>query len=115
MARKNEGKVALSKAMLMPEALRGLVEVLEFGEQKYSPAIEKGWLNYDIKETMDSLLRHAQAICNGELIDPESGLPHASSVLFNAAVILELDAKANACCSSEDLHEQMSLAGLNAS
>lgn len=74
----------------MPTAQHALIKVLEFGEQKYSPAYEKGWLNYDKQEVMDSMMRHASAIINDELIDPESGLPHAAHMLFNAAVYAEL-------------------------
>lgn len=88
--RKNEGKVKLTKAMLMPQALRGLVAVIEYGEKKYTPAHEKGWKKYNPEEVVDSMLRHAQALCNGENTDEESGLPHAYHMLFNAAVYAEL-------------------------
>lgn len=88
--RKNEGKCKVTKAMLMPLAINSMVKVIEFGEEKYTPAKDKGWKNYKPEEVMDSLLRHAVCIINGEEIDPESGLPHAAHMMFNAAVYNEL-------------------------
>ena len=85
----------------MPNALKGLVGVIEFGEQKYTPAEDRGWLTYKPKEVLDSMLRHTIAMLNGEPLDPESGLPHSAHILFNAAVYLEL----TSCYSSEDSDE----------
>jgi hypothetical protein len=91
--RKNEGKPKLTKAMLMPFALEALVDIIEHGEEKYGPGTDKGWLDYDPMETLDSLLRHVNAIINGERVDPDSGEPHYKAVVFNAAVYAELEAK----------------------
>jgi len=88
--RKNQGKPKLHKAMMMPEALKAMVDVIEFGEEKYTPARERGWLNYNVDDTMDSLLRHVTAMINGESHDPESGLHHAAHAQFNACVLVEL-------------------------
>jgi len=88
--RKNKGKPRIGKCFLMPNALSGLAAVLMFGEEKYSPAEDKGWMNYDMNEVLDSLCRHAMAMKNGELKDPESGLLHSSHMVFNAAVLEEL-------------------------
>ena len=105
--RKNDGKPKLTKVLLMPEALKGLESVLVFGEGKYDAAERKSWMNYKPNEVLDSMLRHTMAIINGEEIDPESGLPHASHMLFNAAVYAEL----SAYYSSEDLYERSLLSG----
>jgi hypothetical protein len=90
VTRKNKGKPKLTKAMLMPVAMQALVEIIEFGEGKYGPATDKGWLNYKPDEVLDSLARHLVALTNGELNDPESGKSHAAAVMFNAAVFAEL-------------------------
>jgi hypothetical protein len=88
--RKNQGKPKLAHIFHMPKALKGICTLLEWGEQKYSPVAERGWLEYDAQDTLDSLMRHVQAIINGEIIDPETELPHAYAVLFNAAMYVEL-------------------------
>lgn len=100
--RKNQGKPRLSDALLMPEALAGLVAVMEYGDKKYSDKKNKGWMKYNPDEILDSMLRHASAIKNGEELDEESGLPHSYHMLFNAAVFIEVIAY----CSSEDSYEQ---------
>ena len=74
----------------MPAAMEGLARIMEWGEKKYSPVEERGWMNYEPDDTLDSLLRHVQAIKNGVDVDPETGLPHAYAVLFNAAMYIEL-------------------------
>ena len=110
MHRDNKDKVRLTQAMLMPQAPRGLVAVLEYGAEKYdSPAAEKDWLEYDPVEVADSLLRHAQSLCNGEVIDPESGLPHAFHMMFNAACYCEIT---TSYCSSGDSPEPKLPGGL---
>lgn len=90
MTRKNQGKPRLAKTLLFPDAMEGLARVIEFGEEKYSPAEKKDWMMYDDKEVADSLVRHLQAHLNGEIIDPESGLPHTAHIMFNSAVLCEL-------------------------
>lgn len=101
-ARKNQGKPRLGLALLMPEALEALSCVLLEGEMKYGPAEDKSWLTYEYHETMDSLMRHLTALKNGEVLDPESGLPHAYHIHFNSAVLVEL----SFYCSSEDSSER---------
>jgi hypothetical protein len=60
--------------LLDRSALEGLGKVLAFGAQKYSP---NGWREgISNSRVMGALLRHALAILDGELNDPESGLPH---------------------------------------
>lgn len=92
----------------MPKALEGLVAVIEDGEEKYTPAEDRGWMQYDPKEVLDSLLRHLLKVNNGEFLDPESGKPHAWHIHFNAAVFAEL----TTYCFSEDSSEQKSLEDL---
>lgn len=88
--RLNTGKVPLAHVLYMPNAMKELAQVMEYGEKKYnSPAMEKGWLDYDPEETLQSLTRHLTSHMNGEVFDKESGLPHMASVLFNAAAYIE--------------------------
>ena len=68
--------------------------VWEFGAKKYSRNNWKKLLGDKTYEVANaSLLRHAFAIANGELIDKESGLPHAAHIRCNAAMILEYQMK----------------------
>jgi hypothetical protein len=101
MDRKNKGKTKLTKAMLFPQALEALVQVVEYGEEKYSDAQEKAWLSYEPVEVIDSMLRHILALTNGEIIDPESGLHHAKHIMFNAAALNEI----NYGCSLLDFYD----------
>lgn len=99
--RKNRGKPKVGKCLLMPEALSALSSVLVYGEEKYTAAERKGWLGYKEDEVIDSLVRHLMEVKNGVAKDAESGLPHVNHVLFNAAVLVEI----NFYCSSEDSYE----------
>jgi hypothetical protein len=77
--RYNEGKLQWSLVDLT--SFEGMVRVLMFGAQKYSRENWKKGLN--ILEIMDSMLRHLSAMMRGELIDPETGLPHNSHLQCN--------------------------------
>lgn len=64
----------------------GVAEVLGFGAAKYTA---RGWeQGLSFSETFASAARHAEALAGGQLLDPESRLPHAShfwcNVLFLA-------------------------------
>ena len=59
-----------------------MVEVLEFGAQKYAPDNWKKGLNK--KEILDSAMRHLTAVIDGEEIDPESGKSHIGHLMCNA-------------------------------
>jgi Domain of unknown function (DUF5664) len=102
--RKNSGKPRLGKALLMPNAIGAIVSVVVYGEEKYGPAEDKGWLKYEFHETIDSLMRHLTDLKNGTTHDAESGLPAVNHVLFNAAVLVEI----TSYCSSGDLLGQIS-------
>ena len=60
--------------LLDAEALEGLAKVLTFGANKYAAHNWRGGLEYS--RLIGALLRHVFAIQRGELLDPESGLPH---------------------------------------
>ena len=94
--RKNQGKVKFTKAIMMPVALEALVHVIEKGEPKYGPAIEKGWQDYEPSEVLDSLIRHCTALINGEEYD-EIGTHHVCNIIFNAAALIEAQHKFISC------------------
>ena len=78
--RKNNGKHKWS--LVSYKALEPMVDVLMFGEQKYSAHNWKKGLKYT--ETIESMQRHMNAFLDGEDNDPESGLPHIGHILCNA-------------------------------
>lgn len=64
--------------LLDPVALEGLTQVLKFGAQKYASWNWAKGITYT--RLLAALLRHTFAILRGELVDPESGLPHINHV-----------------------------------
>lgn len=74
----------------MPKALAGVVAVLTFGAKKYSA---HSWRQVENNQERyrDAFYRHLNAIEAGELIDPESGLPHWDHICCNALFLSELD------------------------
>ena len=84
----NRGKVDLS--LLPTVACYEEAKVWMAGEKKYGRSNwKKLWGDNTTEVVMASLLRHAFAIINGEMFDPETGLPHAANIRCNAAMILE--------------------------
>lgn len=64
--------------LLDSDALVGLAKVLTFGATKYAA---HNWRNgINDSRLVAALLRHISAINKGELVDPESGLPHIDHV-----------------------------------
>lgn len=71
-------------------AIDELAKILTFGAEKYEP---NSWQLVDngLERYRAALLRHTFAIQRGELIDPESGLPHSAHAMCCAAFICELE------------------------
>lgn len=83
----NTGKPKLSRILDAPNALEGVVRVLEYGDQKYSRGNWRKGLSWS--DTMDSLLRHMAKFAAGEDVDPESGLPHTDHIHCNALFLAQ--------------------------
>ena len=69
--------------------LEGMLQVLEHGSTKYGA---NNWQYVDnAKERYyNALQRHLEAWRGGELLDPESGLPHLSHVMCNSMFLSHL-------------------------
>ena len=72
-----------------PRALTAVAWVSTFGAAKYAThswkMVPRAGERYE-----DALHRHILAQASGEVNDPESGLPHAAHVAWNALALLEL-------------------------
>lgn len=64
------------------KSLEVMVEVLEFGAQKYSADNWKKGL--DKKEILESMMRHLAALMDGQPNDPETNLSHIGHIMCNA-------------------------------
>lgn len=75
--------------LLPPIAIDLMAQVMTFGAKKYKP---EGWRTVDnaIQRYQAALLRHSFAMLRGEVLDPESGLPHTAHAMCCAAFIAEL-------------------------
>lgn len=80
--RYNKDKPELSYILDTSLAITGACKVMSFGAVKYGRNNWKKGLPTD--EVIDSLLRHLLAYKDGEVLDPESGLPHLDHVTCNA-------------------------------
>ncbi len=63
------------------KALEPMVEVLEFGAEKYAPWNWRKGLSWS--GIIDSTMRHLIAFKEGEDLDPESEKPHVGHLLAN--------------------------------
>jgi len=60
------------------EAMEPVVQVLQFGADKYA---RDNWRKVSQERYKKAAMRHIIAMANGEEIDPESGLPHAAHAI----------------------------------
>ena len=75
--------------LLPPVAIDLMAQVMTFGAKKYKP---EGWRTVPdaIPRYQAALLRHSFSMLRGEVIDQESGLPHAAHAMCCAAFLAEL-------------------------
>lgn len=75
---------------LVPTSLiRAVTAIREYGCQKYHDP--ENWRNVEPQRYQDSLYRHWLAYLEGEVDDPESGLPHIWHVACNIAFLIEME------------------------
>ena len=89
-AKHDSGKVRAALPIQdFPRALVAVAWVSTFGAEKYAA---HSWLNIPnaSERYEDAFHRHILAQASGEVNDPESGLPHAAHVAWNALALLEL-------------------------
>lgn len=73
---------------LIPQiAIEGLAKVLHYGARKYK---RDNWRQVDAQRYVAAFERHWQAYLTGEVIDPETKLPHLAHAMTNLAFLLEL-------------------------
>lgn len=85
--KRDQGKTRID--LIPAKALAEMGRVLAYGAEKYSA---NSWSSVpNAKERyLAALLRHAVAIMDGELRDPETGLLHAAHAACNAAFLIWL-------------------------
>lgn len=64
-----------------------VVDVMEYGARKYTP---EGWRHVQggAQRYLDAATRHLAAVHQGELVDPESGLPHLACAACSCLLAL---------------------------
>lgn len=83
--RYNTGKPQLSYNLLGRAVIEGEARVWEKGAEKYDRG---NWLKgQSLVTAIDSVIRHATALLNGENIDPESGLPHCDHLVCASKIV----------------------------
>ena len=80
----DDGK--LQYGLIPTIATKSLAQVLTFGAAKYAPNSWQTVPNAP-ERYLDALIRHLEAHRSGELLDPESNLPHVYHLLCNAAFL----------------------------
>lgn len=76
----DQGK--LPHHLVSKDAIEGLVQILQFGAQKYDSWNWSKGLTYS--RVYDALIRHLTAWFSGEDLDPETGMNHCYHVMCNA-------------------------------
>lgn len=73
---------------LVPQiAIEALAVVLQYGARKYK---RDNWRQVDAQRYVAAFERHWQAYLVGEILDPETKLPHLAHAMTNLAFLLEL-------------------------
>lgn len=74
--------------LLPPMAIEEVVKVLTFGTAKYAP---DNWRKCDdLSRYRFAAMRHFEAYRKGEILDPETELPHLAHAICNLIFLLEL-------------------------
>lgn len=74
--------------LIRPEVMVALASVLQYGAEKYG---DSDYLRGSPRDFSSAMMRHYTSLMMGEIIDPESGMPHSWHVLTNAAILVSLE------------------------
>jgi hypothetical protein len=78
--------------LIPPGPMREIAAVFEYGARKYSPdgwyRVEDGFMRY-----LAAAYRHINARHRGEVLDPESGLPHLAHAVTSLLFLMEWDSQ----------------------
>lgn len=83
------GKTRLE--LIPTELIDGVGRVLTFGASKYEAENWRNFTEADFPRLVGASMRHMEAYRRGEVIDPESGLPHLAHIATNMGFLLTLD------------------------
>lgn len=77
--------------LVEPSLINAVGRVRTFGVKKYPD--EQSWRKVSKQRYIAATMRHFEAYRSGELLDPESGLPHLWHVACNIMFLIELERK----------------------
>lgn len=75
--------------LVPPSLIRAVTAIREYGCQKYHDP--ENWRKVEPQRYQDALYRHWLAYLEGEVDDPESGLPHIWHCACNIAFLIEME------------------------
>ena len=75
--------------LVPPSLIRAVTAIREYGCQKYHDP--DNWRKVEPQRYRDALYRHWLAYLEGEVNDPESGLPHIWHCACNIAFLIEME------------------------
>ena len=79
----DQGKPMMS--LIPAEASEMMAQALTFGAKKYGQHNFRDGITWS--RLIDADLRHTNAMLRGEMLDPESGLPHLAHALASKAML----------------------------
>jgi Domain of unknown function (DUF5664) len=82
----DSGKSPLS--LIPGSGLRAIGEVLSYGKKKYNAHNWRKGIEHS--RLLDAAMRHLSYVCDGELIDKESGLRHLAHAATNLIFLLDM-------------------------
>ena len=89
----DDGKLPMGRLLQQfPRALEALAHCSKYGHDKYE--LGDDWQNFrdlDPERLNDAGVRHQTSHNKGEILDPESGLPHFWHAVWNNMAKLEID------------------------
>ena len=86
-AKADSGKPRLT--LVPPSLIRAVTAIREYGCKKYHDP--DNWRKVEPQRYRDALYRHWLAYLEGEVNDPESGLPHIWHCACNIAFLIEME------------------------